>query len=52
MRHFATESARARDSSIHRRRFPVSWPKSSVSAAPRAPARPSTTPPVVPVRCF
>jgi type I restriction enzyme M protein len=51
MRHFATESARARASFTPRRRSRASWPRSSASAARPAPARPSTIPPAAPVRC-
>jgi hypothetical protein len=51
MRHFATESGKSKGSSTRRRKSRASWRRSSGSATPSQPARPSTTPPAVRAPC-
>ena len=51
MRHFATESGKSKGQFYTRRKFPASWPKLSVSVAPRARARRSMILPAAPARC-
>jgi type I restriction enzyme M protein len=51
MRHFATESGKSKGQFLRRRKFPVSWPKLSVSVAPRVVVRRSMILPAAPARC-